>query len=158
MLPVVAQGTLETPVAQAVFLQQKDGVFAGHGGLDKRLFAQCAEVTLGSLHTHQPTESGNGFVLHFQAAITGLVGEAGCHCAPLDLVMLVVGVAGADADLGDACHWLAVFTPQVPALAAQLHKGHAVVITFMVMAFLTFVVMPVVTAMQVVGVGVAAFK
>ena len=70
--------------------------------------------------------------------------------------MEVVGDGGAQAQGGEACKGVAQLAPDVQALAAQVHHGHVAVFVFM--AVVVAVVFAVATAMQVVAVGVAAFK
>ncbi len=155
-LAVVAQCTFKAPVAQAVFLQHKQPHLAGDGGLHVSLFPFGAELALGGLQTHHALEACNGLVLQLHAGVIGLVLEGGADGAVFDLVVHVVGHARAQAQGREACERVAQLAAHVKAFAAQIHHGHiAMVVIFMVVA-IVFARMG--AAMQMVAMGVAAFK
>jgi len=155
-LAVVAQGGLEAPVAPAVFLQREQAGAARGGGLDVGLVALGGKAALRCLHAQHAAPARQGCVLQFHAGAVGLVLESGDGGAVLHLVVLVVGDAGAQAQGGEACKGVAQLAPDVQALAAQVHHGHVAVFVFM--AVVVAVVLAVAAAVQVVAVGVAAFK
>ena len=155
-LAVVAQSALKAPVAQAVFLQHKQPHLAGDGGLHVSLFAFGAELALRGLQTHHALEPGDGLVLQLHAGVIGLVLEGGADGTVFDLVVRIVGHARAQAQGREACERVAQLATYVKTFAAQIHHGRiAMVVIFMVVA-IVFARMG--AAVQMIAVGVAAFK
>ena len=100
-------------------------------------------------------EPGQWLVLQLHTGVVGLVFEGGGNSAVFDFVVHVVGNPRAQAQGRKAGEGVAQLATDVQALAAQVDHGHVAMLFGAVVVAVFFVVG---TAMQVVAVGVAAFK
>src|SRR5690606_35997715 len=90
--------------------------------------------------------AGHFIVMHFHPALVAFVGEGGGDLVALDLVMAIVGAAGAQADALGTGKGLFQFTAQFDALAQQRHRGHRAVLMVVIVVMAAVVVIMVVTA------------
>ena len=97
-------------------------------------------------------------MLQLDAAAEALVAEGGGHLVAFLFVVLVVGHAQAQAQAVEPGEGVAQFAAHVPAAAAQVDHGHAIVVlVVMVVPFVVMAVVAMATAMQVRAVRVAVF-
>src|SRR5690606_15603791 len=123
---------------------------------DKRLGTQRTEFGVGKLGPHYTVPTPYRRMIYFDAALVTFIAEGRSDFIVFHFVMLVIGVAGANANFMYARKRLQVFTAQVDPLTFQINDRHFAMPVFMFMiVVIVVIIMP--PAMQTAAVWMTAF-
>src|SRR5690554_3892302 len=143
-------------IIELVVFNSKDAQGSGFCIRDKRLGTQRTEFGVGKLGPHYTVPTQYRRMIYFDAALVTFIAEGRSDFIVFHFVMLVIGVAGANANFMYARKRLQVFTAQVDPLTFQIDDRHFAMPVFMFMiVVIVVIIMP--PAMQTAAVRMTAF-